>query len=231
MKIFVTSQSFKENIVNRDVPTVKVVYWPQYAEEFYKPLKRKEEDNDDIFRVMFTGNIGEAQGLTILPKLARRLKESGADKRVKFTLIGDGRSKDDLIKLIENESVSDMFEFISKKPPSLIPLLLSNADVAFLSFSNNDLFKMTIPAKLQSYMACGKPIFAIADGETKKVIDESESGLCSKPSDFESAYNNLLKFCKMDDVQLKEMSLRALTYSKTHFDKIKLIEKMEEYFN
>lgn len=85
-QIFTTSQSFVKAIVDRKekVDRRKVHYWPQYAEEFYRPLDRNEvrknaKENslvrlipdDGSFKIIFTGNIGTAQGLSILPKAAK----------------------------------------------------------------------------------------------------------------------------------------------------------------
>ena len=69
-EIFVTSPSFVNAVCDRKkkVPQEKVHYWPQYAEEFYLPLERKcvpEIPENNEFKVMFTGNVGYAQGLEI----------------------------------------------------------------------------------------------------------------------------------------------------------------------
>src|SRR5690625_988628 len=158
-KIFTTSKSFVKTIVNRKVPKSKVKYWPQYAESFYRPINNKEENNeipqDGKLNVIFTGNIGYAQGLDLLPKVAKSLKCKGYSESIRFNIVGDGRYKQELLGEIVEFDLVDMFNFISQKSPEEIPYLLSSSDVAYLSFSNNELFNKTIPAKLQSYMACG----------------------------------------------------------------------------
>lgn len=71
-KIFTTSKSFIDSIEKRGVPREKIEYWPQYAEDFYKPLDNTNipEISEEVFNVIFTGNIGESQGLDILPETA-----------------------------------------------------------------------------------------------------------------------------------------------------------------
>src|SRR5690554_1523425 len=70
-KILVTSNSFKTSILNRGVDDKKVIFWPQYAEDFYKPTKTDRMRNlNNKLKVIFTGNIGKSQGLEILPSLA-----------------------------------------------------------------------------------------------------------------------------------------------------------------
>ena len=90
-QIFVTSPSFVDAICNRKVKVdrSKVHYWPQYAEEFYHPCGKKHIEeifDDNSFKVIFTGNIGTAQGLSILPAVAELLK----DKNIKFVMVGNG---------------------------------------------------------------------------------------------------------------------------------------------
>lgn len=163
-EIFTTSPSFVDSIVNREikVEASKVHYWPQYAEEFYVPIKKKT--NSKNFKIVFTGNIGYAQGLNILPDVASILNSD----KYQFVIVGEGRYKEQLQKIIKHKNVESNFEFISKQKPEKIPEILAECDIAFVSFADNELFNKTIPAKLQSYMACGMPILASAKGEVKK---------------------------------------------------------------
>ena len=178
-KIFVTTPSFVEAIVNRKKPVDrnKVHYWPQFAEEFYKPMNRSQVDgipDDDSFKIAFTGNIGFAQGLEILPKTARILN----DQNVRFVIVGDGRYQAGFEKLIDELGVSDKFILLPRVPAQKIPEILSACDAGFISFAKSPLWEMSIPAKLQSYMACGKAIIASASGETKRLINEANCGIC-----------------------------------------------------
>jgi len=231
-KIFATSQSFVNAICSRGVAEDKVEYWPQYAEDFYQPMESSsttEIPNDEYFNIVFAGNIGEAQGLDVLPKTAEILKNQKT--KVRFNIIGDGRYKDELIKLVNDLEVSNYFNFIPRQPSSKIPEFLASSDAAFLGLSDSPLFKMTIPAKLQSYMACGIPTLASAAGETAKIIEESNSGLCGAPGDPHILAVNILKLINHDEYGLKLMGVNARNYYKDNFDKKKLLNQMELYFN
>ena len=173
-KIFATSPSFVEAIQKRVTDKDKVLFWPQYAEDTYKPVENPnppEIPKDGRFKIIFTGNVGFAQGLDILPKVARMVGDN-----ICFVVVGDGRYKERLIE--EASDVKNKFIFISRQPAERIPELLCACDIAFLSFMDNPLFEKTIPAKLQSYMACGMPILALASGETKRIIGEAKCGIC-----------------------------------------------------
>lgn len=227
-EIFATSPSFVDAICNRKVKVdrEKVHYWPQYAEEFYQPCERKavnEIPEDDSFKVIFTGNIGTAQGLQILPKAAEILKS----ENVKFVMVGDGRYLEEFKKEVKSRNIEDKFIMVQRQPAERIPALLAACDAAFLSFQDAELWTMTIPAKLQSYMACGMPIIASASGETKRIIEEAQCGFCCTLGDAEELSKIIRKMASAD---LYEMGLRSRQYFEEHFDKQMLMDQMEEYF-
>lgn len=225
--IFTTSPSFVEAIVNRknSVAKEKVHYWPQYAEEFYKPMDRQVLsglEDDGCFKIAFTGNIGTAQGLDLLPKTAKLLKQ----EKVKFVIVGDGRYQTEFEeKIIEND-VKEKFIMVPRVPAERVPAILSCCDAGFISFKNEKLWEMTIPAKLQSYMACGKAIIASADGETKRIIDEAECGVCCEIGNASSLANGIKKLLRMDNNLLGE---RARQYFLSHFEKKMLMDKIDEF--
>lgn len=228
-KIFATSPSFVSEIQKRlKNKKDKVFYWPQYAEDFYVPTNEHSKliPSDKVLNITFTGNIGTAQGLEILPKTARLLKEKGI--QVRFNIVGDGRNKSTLAQQIEDHNVREYFNMIEHQPAFDIPGILSASDAAFVSFANNSLYLKTIPAKLQSYMACGCPIIASAGGETKKVVEESMCGLVSDIGSAENLVSSIILFANMSEQQRKWLGNNALNYCKAHFEKNKLMKFIEE---
>ncbi len=230
--IFAPSPSFATEITKRGADQEKVHYWPQYAEEFYCPREKSENAelpvNDAALKIIFTGNIGYAQGLDILLKTAVILKERAC--AVHFTIVGDGRYREKLEEEIRQREVDEMFFFVGRKVPTEIPDLLAHADVAFLSFMDTDLFAKTIPAKLQSYMACGKPILASARGESVRIIEEAQCGLYSDIGDAEGLAAEIIKLSGMESTQLENMGANAREYYLEHFDKKMLMDEMDAYF-
>ncbi len=224
-KIFVTSPSFVNAIVNRkkSVPNEKVYYWPQYAEEFYRPLESQTVEgipDDDSFKIAFTGNIGTAQGLDVLPKAAALLK----NENVRFVIVGDGRYQAEFLKQIAERGVEDKFIMIPRVNAEKIPYILSACDAGFISFNKTTLWEMTIPAKLQSYMACGKAILASASGETKRIIEEAECGVCAEIGNPEALAEGVKALINSD---YKNMGNKAREYFDRVFDKKTLMDQMD----
>ena len=232
-EIFVTSPSFVKAVCNRKlrVPKEKVHYWPQYAEEFYVPMEKvpaNEIPDDDSFKVVFTGNVGYAQGLDVLPKTARILKDAG--KKVSFCIVGEGRYLEEFKAEIKKLEAEDLFCMVPRQPATEIPRLLAACDAAFLSFMETKLFEMTIPAKLQSYMACGMPVLAAASGESERVITEACCGFCSPSGDAKALASSIEKMMSCSPQELQMMKTNARQYFEEHFDKKKLLDEMEQYF-
>lgn len=225
-QIFATSPSFVKEICKKSDPEEKVHYWPQYAEEFYQPVKKKKIDeipDDGTFKIIFTGNIGTAQGLEILPETAKLLQ----NENIRFVMVGDGRYLNEFIQSVTDYEVEDKFIMIPRQPAERIPELLAACDAAFLSFKNEKLWEMTIPAKLQSYMACGMPIIAAARGETKRIIEEAECGVCCGIGDAQELAAAVRKIEKCD---LESMSGNSRAYFEKCFDKEKLMDEIDAYF-
>jgi len=232
-RIFTTSESFVKSIHDRGVPLDKIEYWPQYAEDFYIPIEEMsipEIPKEDAFNIIFAGNIGAAQGLDILPKAAEIIK-SKTEKMIRFNIVGDGRYKNEFVNIVNAKGLDDMFNFIPKQPATRIPEFMAASDAAFLSLTDSPLFAMTIPAKLQSYMACGIPNIASAAGETAKIIKESNSGLCGSPGNAEELADNIIKLSSKSREELKILGDNARKYYDSHFSKTILLDKMDIYFD
>ncbi len=123
--------------------------------------------------------------------------------------------------------MSEMFQFVGRVKPEEIPVYLAQVDVAFLSFQDSPLFEKTIPAKLQSYMACGMPILAVANGETERIIMEADCSICSGIGDAEGMSEKIREIIEMD---FGEMGKKGREYFEIHFEKQMLMKQIETYF-
>ncbi len=229
-KIFTSSESFIENIHKRGHSKNKLVFWPQYAEEFYKPLNRDnckiKEMNTDDFKITFAGNIGYAQGLDIIINTAKILKERNI--KAKFYLIGNGRAKEELIKDVEENNLQDYIKFIDKQPAEKIPEYYANADMAFITLKKNLISDEILPAKLQSYFACGVPILGSADGEIKQVIEKSKAGFCVESGNAEKLAEQIEKCINLTKEELKQMQQNSREFYEKNYEKQMLLNVLEK---
>lgn len=229
-KILTSSESFIENIHKRGHSKNKLVFWPQYAEEFYKPLDKKDYIKEEMqtkdFKIVFAGNIGYAQGLEIVINTAKILKEKNI--KVKFYLIGNGRAKEELIKDVEENNLQDYIKFIDKQPAEKIPEYYANADMAFITLKKNLISDEILPAKLQSYFACGVPILGSADGEIKQVIEKSKAGFCVESGNAEKLAEQIEKCMNLTKEELKQMQQNSRGFYEKNYEKQMLLNVLEK---
>lgn len=224
--IFASSPSFVKTIQERmETGKDKVKYLPQYAEEAEpEAFSAGDLPDTDSFQVVFAGNIGKAQGLEILPQTAFLLK----DEKVRFVIVGEGRARQDLEKEIRARGVSDRFLWLGRKDPREVPAYLKKCDMAFVSFSPDPLFEKTIPAKLQTYLSCAMPILAAAGGETRRIIEEADCGICCDSGDA-AALAACIRQARTAD--LARMGQNARAYCDAHFSKQKIMDYLESFFS
>ena len=228
--IFTSSKSFINKIEKRGVNAKKLLFWPQYAEDFYQKVKRnelREIPDDEIVNLTFAGNLGTAQGLDVLVESAKILKEK--EIKVRFNMIGNGRYEDELKRNIIEANVEDYFNFISRKPAEEIPEYFAWSDAALITLSKSEVYSMTIPAKTQSCLACGMPIIVSADGEVQDIIREANCGFASNSGDAVELTNNIIDFVNLSANERAQLSKNAISFYKDNFDKKFLMDKMEEY--
>lgn len=230
-RILTSSNSFIKSIQKRNIPKDRIEFWPQYAEEFYKPVpnpKSNEIPQDNNFNIVFAGNIGYAQGLGILVESAKRLMSENI--RVRFNIIGDGRYLPELKKKAKESKTEKYFNFIDRKRPEEIPNYIAAADASLICLLKSEVFSITIPAKTQSCMACGKPILVSADGEVQEIIRNANAGLVSGAEDVEALTNNIIKLTKTSEEKLRKLGNNAFKYYSENFEKKKLMDRIEEIF-
>ncbi len=235
-----TSKSFVRAIKSRHSlkEKRKVTFWPQYSVVERSLEKRRDLLKEGVFHVVFTGNVGQGQGLDTAIRAAKLLKKK-YEGRLCFDIVGDGRHREALEKLARELSVlgnkpdvydgTGMVVFHGSFPEEEIPAILNTADAALLILKDDDIFKRTIPAKLQTYLACACPVVACAKGETRKIIEDNGIGICSReafPSDLADAVEKMM--CEGEKGR-RLMSQRALRLSKEMFDADALISELEYY--
>ena len=109
-----------------------------------------------------------------------------------------------------------------------MPYYFSCADGLLITLKKADIFSYTIPGKLQSYLACGKPIIGALDGIGNKIISESNSGFTCDAENHKLLAENILKLYILSKDQKEKLSNNALAYFKNNFNKHYLIDRLEQ---
>ena len=223
-KILCTSNGFVENLRQRGVPEEKLVFWPQFCPEPELSGKdRPEIYAADTCNIVFAGNLGDAQGLDLVVDAARELQ----DTNIRWYLVGDGRARQRLEQKAVEFGLENTVVFVGRVDTAEADRYVHFADCAYLSFKNNKIFNMTLPAKLQTYLACGTPILAAAGGESAQLVGSHGLGfVCSPERDALVTAARKVAAMTVEERQIK--STAARTYFETHFTMDRLVTELEK---
>lgn len=222
-RILCASNGFVENLKGKGVPSEKLVFWPQFClDPRLGQLKKPEVLREDTFNVVFTGNLGDAQGLDLMMEAARKLKGKG----IRWYLVGDGRARSHLEELVRQYSLEEEVVFTGRVSESEANNYAAYADAAYLSFRDNPLFHMTIPAKLQTYLACGAPVLAAAGGESAAIINGGGCGIAVEPK-LEPLVGAVQKMASLTREERDAMAMAAREYYEKNFTLKDLVDRLE----
>lgn len=225
--ILVTSKGFIPRIKSVGVENEKIEYLPQWAENLFNNPAESSFSDDRIpkegFKVMFAGNIGIAQDFQTIVEAAKKLSQH---KEVYFLILGDGLMANWAKGEVKKNKMESNFIFLGKKPLSQMPDYYRTADAMLLSLMDTDLFSITVPAKLQSYMATGKPIIASINGEGAELVELAQAGVVVPASSPDLLAKEILKLSQREKPHLDQMGKNAKRFYDENFDRKILINKL-----
>lgn len=230
--ILVQSKAFIPSIIEKGIDEDKIHYIPNWAEDIFTVssetgVNKFRDIVPEGFIVMFAGNIGEAQDFESIISAAEKTKHI---KDIKWVIVGDGRKK----KWVENEIIrkdlSDTFFLLGRYPVENMPYFFSLSDVMLLTLKDEEIFSLTIPSKVQSYLAFGKPIASMINGIGNKVIKDANCGFTAEAGDSNMLAENICNAHKMAPETLKELGKNGRKYYREEFDKSTIIEKLLNIF-
>ena len=230
-KILMSSNGFRESICSKGDFAHKLEYFPNWADG-------ELNDNADYqlpalpegFKIMFAGNIGEAQDFENTLKAFKLIHDKGISN-IHLILVGDGRKKAWVDKYIEDNSLHNIIHCVGRHPLSAMGLFFAKADVLYLALKDSIIFNLTCPAKLQAYMSAGKPILAMINGEGANIISESSCGLSVNAGDFESLANTIVSMSELPFDRLTDMGICGKKFCDVNFSFEKNIQNLEHWIS
>lgn len=227
--ILVQSKAFIPSIQSLGVDATRISYFPNSAEGFYSPVKPIANSEEcrvmpQGFNIMFAGNIGASQDFGTIISAAEKLKDY---TQIHWVVIGDGRMRLWVEEEIAKRNLSANFSLLGRHPAEKMPRYFALADVMLTTLKNEEIFSFTIPAKVQSYLACAKPIIASLAGEGARIIEESGAGFSCEPENPEALAQLALKMYHMKADERCAMGLKGREYFENNFERSKLIDQLD----
>lgn len=220
-KLLISSRMFDEYLCGKfGIERENIEYMPQYADDLFKTTLPETAEKDTL-DLVFAGNVGKAQSMPTLLGAAERLR----DVPVRFHIVGDG-SELAATKQKAAQLGLDNVVFHGRKPPEDMPRYYAMADAMLLCLTADEEVSLTLPAKVQGYMAAGRPILAAANGEVPRVLAEAQCGICVPAEDAGALADAVRAFLARDDRAALGRLARA--YYEEHFDRAVFMERMED---
>lgn len=221
-KLIVLSDKMKEVIQDRiNYSDERILVMPQCCEKFYEEdiyVKELEEKFKDGFKIVFAGNISPAQSFETILGAAVKLKADGIDD-IKWIIVGDGMSRKWLEEQVKELDL-DNFYFEGFQKPTDIPKYHTIADVLIGCLAKSDLLDCTIPAKVMSYIAAGRPIILAMDGEVQNIINSKACcGYAGNAEDTQTLYQNIRKMYSLDYEKRVNMGNNARLFHMKYFER------------
>lgn len=231
-KILIQSEAFQSYITQQVEDKNKIFYYPFYAEPFYRVENPEPKYNDDLpsgFKLLFAGNIGEGQSFQTLIEAAKVIKNMNLP--ISWIIFGEGRMKELVIKEITTHGLENNFILKGALPATEMPKYFCCVDGLIVSLKKSEIFSITIPGKLQSYLACGKPIIGSLDGIGAQIINDSKCGFTSKAESVEELVESILRLYNLSVEDRKSLGNNGRNYFEKEFERESLLDKLENILN
>lgn len=195
-KILITSKGFKKSILEKGNFEHKIQYFPNWAEDTISSgnIGFAIPELPEGFKIMFAGNIGEAQDMESIMETALYLKEN---REIKFILIGDGRKMKFVKDFVRENNLEQTVYTLGRYPVEAMASFFKAADILLVSLKDDPIFNITVPAKVQAYMSSGKPILAMLNGEGAENIAEADCGFSVPAGNSEKLAATIKKISQM----------------------------------
>lgn len=231
--ILTQSRVFSSYVEREGIPPEIIRYLPNSAEELYEPMSLPEDAPEQAkmpsgFRIVFAGNIGAAQDFGTILHAAERTK---SNKEIHWVIIGDGRMRSWVEEQVGARGLSDTFHLIGRYPMEMMPRFFSLADVLLVTLKRDPIFAMTIPGKVQSYLACARPIIAALDGEGARVVEEAGAGLSCQAENPDALAETVLKMYHMTSAERDAMARQGRIYFERNFERQMLLNRLERWLS
>lgn len=228
--VLAQSRSFVPQILKYCPPGKRVEYFPSWSDAAFDFSTVDPAPEVPVskaaFNILFAGNIGEAQDFPSIIDAA----EFACDSDIRWLIVGDGRAGSWAREEVHRRGLEGKVLFFGQHPAERMPSFFKHADALLVSLRDAPIFAMTIPGKLQAYLAAGIPVLAMLNGEGAAIIDAAGAGISCQSGDGRALASNALRLAAMSRGERDQMGRRGREYYAANFDRDMLISQLLRWF-
>lgn len=217
--LHISSHGFRKFLSARGVADGKIRYLPNWADSVIQSggdTAAAIPPLPDGRIIMFAGNLGYAQNLENVLKAAEL---TSGHKDLHWVFVGDGRKRAWMDEFVRKHHLEDTVHLLGRYPIETMQSFFARADIMLVSLSDKPALNITLPAKVQAYMANAKPIMAMMNGEGRDIIKDAQCGFAIAADDVKGMADAATRILYIDKESLARLGQRALDYYNAHFSK------------
>lgn len=231
-RILVQSRAFLGSVNQLAGDGARSRYFPGWAEAVFREPTQPVELAPEVaaygstFNVLFAGSIGEAQDFPAILDAADHLRHR---EDIRWLIVGDGRAAPAVRAEIQRRSLDHSVKMLGRHPIERMPSFFKAASALLVSLKSNAVFSMTIPGKVQPYLAAGVPLVGMLDGEGARVIEESGAGLVCSAGDGHALALRVDQLSRLSRAERARMGELGKAYAQREFDRDVLISRLDQW--
>lgn len=189
-------------------------------------LKKEYGFSEKTFLIVYSGNIGEKQGLGQILSVAKSLEEF---KKIKLLILGDGAYKEELLNKSKRMDLSNL-SFGKLVPKEYLNLMLNGSDIQ-LVIQTKHATDSFLPSKYVNILSAGVPSIVTANEKTElhKIVDENKTSLIVEPENQDQLTNAILKLYR--NIELREtLSINSRKFAVEKFGRDFILNRLMNYY-
>jgi glycosyltransferase involved in cell wall biosynthesis len=226
--LLVQSKAFEKPVRALEAHT-PIIYYPQSVDSAFVNCTSNDVPNlpgiGKGFSLIFAGNIGTAQAVDVIIQAAILLKKYSD---IHFVIMGDGSRRKWMLSEVERLDLSNIY-LPGRFPIEMMPSFMQKASALLVTLADQPIFALTIPSRLQVYLAVGRPIIACMNGEGARLVIEAKAGFSTPAEDPQALANTILRMYEKSDSEHEQMGESGRKYYSENFEHNQLVEQLIKY--
>jgi len=226
----VICHSFAESIGTKEIDHKKIRVIPNFVDiEFVQPGPKnnplaRELDLQDKFVVLYAGNIGMTQSFDTLLEAANRLQD---ESDIVFLIVGAGARRSHVETQVQERQLTNV-KLLPYQPRSRVPDIYATSDLCLVPLMAGTA-KTTVPSKLYTIMASGRPALVAVDEDSDLVqtVQNSQCGIAVMPDDVEALQHGIQQAFE-NQREFQELGRNGRRYAEQHLSRRAVSEQYHE---
>ena len=224
-QVWMQSPAYEASMLQHGAKESQLHFVPNWAEDFYDCARWAEIMPDDlpVNSLVFAGNLGRAQGLENLLDAAELLRT----ETLHWVFLGDGTLREWLEKEVQWRSLQKRVLFFSRRAAVDVPKMLKAAAAVLVTLGDDQVFAQTIPSKVQSCLAAGRPVIATLAGESARILRDAQCGFVVEPQNPNNLVKVIKDFMAMPEEERAKFGANGHAYYRAHFMQTQVTSRID----